>query len=260
MPSVTRSDDNGVATLTLCRPPINALDRLALDDIGAAVARLASDRRVRAVILASGVDGVFCAGGDLKYWRRFGREAAREVSRAGRDVFAALARLPQPTIAAIEGDVIGDGLALVLSTDLRIASRRATFRVPEAAYGFIPGWGLAGLLERQVGIGGAAEMLLTGSVVDAERAHRVRLVSDVVPAGEALPAAQELARSLTPKSPVAVAALKQVLWPPSGTADRAAWEEACFARTWGGPDWQEGIDALLAKRAPEFRDSPQEEQ
>lgn len=252
MSCVTRSDQKGITTLTLTKPPINALDREGLEELDRTLQDLERNSDVRVVVLASGVEGVFCTGGDLKFWRRFPRDASRQVSRAGRNVFTRLERLPCPTIAAIEGHVIGDGLALALAADLRIASETASFRVPEADYGFIPGWGVPYRLERTVGQAAALELLLTGLAIGAERARQLGLVSQVVPAGQALPASRELSEQISRKSPLALAWAKQVLREAPDVPDRGPWEEECFAQVWGGADWQEGVEALLAKRPPVF--------
>ncbi len=254
--TIERRDDGGIVTLTLTRPPINALDGAALEELGAAVERVAVDAEARVVILSSGLPDVFCAGGDLKFWRRFPRGMARTVSRAGRDVFEQIEQLPQPTIAAIDGAVIGDGLALALAADLRVASDPSTFRTPEAEYGFIPGWGIIGRLREQLGITAALEMLLMASAVTAERARQLGLVTDVVARGDALLRARQLAGVLAAKSPQALRWLKRALRSAPTTPSGERWEEDCFAEVWGGEDWQEGIDALFARRPPVFAGRP----
>ena len=102
-----------VIHLTLTRPPINALDKKSLDELAQIVSEWETDREARAVVITGGIEGIFCAGGDLTYWRTI--RDAREVSRAGREVFARIERLSKPTLAAINGHVIGDGLALALA-------------------------------------------------------------------------------------------------------------------------------------------------
>lgn len=252
MSYVHRTVEAGVATLTIVRPPINALDRDSLDELDEAIGEVEEDTKTRAVIVASGLEGVFCAGGDLRYWRQFPRQRAREVSRTGRQVFARLRRLPVPTIAAIEGHVIGDGLALALSADLRVVADAATFRLPEVDYGFIPGWGVPHLLEQAVGRLRALELLLTGLAVGAERAYLLGLATQIVPAGHAAAAANRLAESLSRKSPHALVWAKRVLMQTPEAVDRGAWEEECFAQVWGGEDWQMGLEAMLANRPAVF--------
>jgi enoyl-CoA hydratase len=249
---VARHDEHAMATLTLTRPPINVLDQSTLLALGATIDRVAADPGVRVVVLASGVTGVFCAGGDLKFWRGFSREMARSVSRGGREVFERIENLPQPTIAAIEGHVIGDGLALALAADLRIVSEDATFRVPEAEYGFIPGWGIVRRLREQFGAPLALEMVLTGAAITAERALALGLVTEIVPSGWALRRAQELGETLARKSPAALTWSKRAVRGRPSVGNGDTWDEDCFAEVWGGEDWREGIDALLARRQPVF--------
>lgn len=231
-----------MALVTLVRPPINALDREALDELSDIVGEADADPGVRALVFASGIDGVFCSGGDLKYWREI--RDAEQVSRAGREVFARIEQVSKPTIAAINGHVIGDGLALALAFDLRIASEKAAFWVPEVGYGFIPGWGLIHRLATLVGRASASELLLTGRRVHATQALAMGLVTQVVPSQHVLEKALGRAREMAGFSPAALRAAKCAL---SG-AD----EVGCFETVWGKTDWQEGIDALLAKRTPVF--------
>ncbi|MBI5904296.1 MAG: enoyl-CoA hydratase/isomerase family protein [Deltaproteobacteria bacterium] len=196
----------------------------------------------RVLVITGGLDGVFCTGGDLKFWRAV--PDPRSVSTAGRDVFVRLAQMSIPTIAAINGHVIGDGLGLALACDLRISSDRATFRLPETAYGFIPGWGTVRELVVSVGRARAAELLLTGRQLDTQGALAIGLISEVVPADDLIGVALERGRDLSKLSGSALEAMKCAL--------RGGDDRTCFESVWGSPDWQEGIEALLAKRAPQF--------
>lgn len=242
MSSWVRRREGAVALLTLTRPPINALDREALDELAEAVREVGADQETRALVISGGVGGIFCSGGDLKYWGQV--RDGKEVGQAGREAFARIERLSKPTVAAINGRVIGDGLALALASDLRIAAETATFRLPEVAYGFIPGWGLIHRLVARVGQANASELLLTGRPVDAARARAIGLVHDVVPSDRLLEEALGRAREMASLSPAAHRAAKCALL--GGDEGR------CFEAVWGEADWREGIDALLAKRAPAF--------
>jgi len=231
-----------VTVLALNRPPVNALDRTALEELSKALENVESDHESRVLVLTGGIEGIFCSGGDLKYWRHV--EDGRAVSREGRKVFAQIESLPKPTIAAINGHVIGDGLALALVCDLRIASETATFRIPEAAYGFIPGWGFIRRLVASVGRGNASGLLLTGQPMGAARAQMMGLVNEVVPSDMLMVHVMSLSRQLAALSPVSLHALKCVLMGGN--------EAACFDAVWGKEHWREGIDALLSKRLPFF--------
>jgi len=242
MKSTNLRREGPVAILTLNRPPINALDQAALDELNDAVGEVEADPEIRVLVVTGGIDGIFCTGGDLKYWRDI--HDGSEVSRAGSEVFARIERLAKPTIAAINGHVIGDGLALALVCDLRIASENATFRIPEAAYGFIPGWGFIRRLVASVGRGNATALLMTGQSIKAERAQVMGLVNELVPAEQLHEVVMSWAKRLAALSPASLQALKCVLLGGD--------EKNCFVSVWGGADWGEGIDALITKRTPVF--------
>jgi enoyl-CoA hydratase/carnithine racemase len=242
MNSLTAHREGPVTILTMRRPPINALDRAALEELSEAVKRVEADEHARVLVITGGIEGFFCTGGDLKYWRRF--HDGKEVSRAGWEVFTRIERLSIPTIAAINGHVIGDGLTLAVVCDFRMASESATFRVPEAAYGFVPGWGLMRRLVALVGRGRASALLMTGEPIDAARAHMMGLVNDVVPTDRLMASAMCRARQMAALSPVSLRTLKCVLLGGD--------ERSCFDAVWGKADWSEGIDSLIAKRAPAF--------
>src|SRR5574341_1559388 len=166
---VQRGD--AIMIVRLNRPPVNALDEPALSELSETLQQAEGDSSIRVVIFASAIPGIFCAGGDLKYWPRRYPDQARAVSLAGRRVFAQIGAMTKPSIAAIEGRVIGDGLALTLACDLRVASQEAAFHLPEVSYGFIPGWGTVNRLVQTVGPTSAAEMLLLGEPLKAADAQ-----------------------------------------------------------------------------------------
>ncbi len=228
--------------LALTRPPINALDRMALNELAEAVEKIDADRETRVLVITSGVERIFCSGGDMNFWRQI--RDGKVVSRVGREAFDRIERLSKPTIAAINGHVVGDGLNLALACDLRIASEAATIRLPEVAYGFIPGWGLIHRLVASVGRANAHELLLTGRQVEATRARMIGLVNEVVSSDRLMGEVLERAQKMATFSPAALRAVKCALL--------GGKEKACFEAVWGNADWRKGIDALLAKTKPEF--------
>lgn len=241
-PAVSWAQAGSPAIVTLERRPINGLDQDVLDELMAAFDEVDTEPAVRVVVIASGIDGIFCSGGDLQYWSRIAD--GRRVGAVGRSVFARLERLSKPTIAVISGHTIGDGLSLALACDLRIAAESASFRLPEAAYGFIPGWGTISRLVATVGRAQATQLLLTGQPVDAARALAIGLVHEVVPANRLLDAAVGKAELMATLSPTALRAAKCVL--------AGGDEAACFEAIWGGADWQIGMDAAHARRPATF--------
>jgi len=176
---VTRPRD-GVTLLLIDRPEhYNALGETVLLSLEGLIDGLAGDPSTRAVVI-SGAGAAFCAGGDLDLTRK-AWEAARQwgeefLGQALRPALA-LHRLPQPTIAAINGPVAGAGLGLALACDIRIAAPTATFSAPFIHMGLVPDMGITWLLPRLVGFGTAIELLLSGRQVEAGEAQARGLVS-----------------------------------------------------------------------------------
>ncbi len=238
---------DSMAILRLNNPPVNALDETALDELAQAVDQVEDNPQIRVVIVTSAIRGVFCAGGDLKYWPRYYANQADLISKAGQYTFERVERLSKPTIAAIHGHVMGDGLSLVLACDLRLASQKATFHLPEVSYGFIPGWGTIGRLVEAVGTAHAAELLLVGEQVTASVAQTIGLVSRITAPDDLMSIAEALARRIAAQPPMAVRYAKAALQGGSGSrsADQTAWEASCFAAVWGSQEWKRGLHRLF---------------
>ncbi len=237
---------DALAVLRLHKPPINALDETALQQLAQAVDQAEENAAVKVVIIASAIANVFCAGGDLKYWPRVYADRPEMISATGRRTFERIERMTKPSIAAIQGHVIGDGLSLALACDIRVASLRATFQLPEISYGFIPGWGTIGRLVEAVGTAHAAELLLLGERMSASRAQMIGLVSRIAVNGDVMDNAKSLAERLAAQPPMAVHYAKAAL--RGGMArspDKLAVEVSSFAATWGSPEWAQGLERLL---------------
>lgn len=236
-----------VAVLRLHKPPVNALDEPSLRELAKAVEQVEEDPVVRAVIVASALEGIFCAGGDLKYWPRVYRNRPDRISEAARRAFVPIEQLTKPSIAAIQGHVIGDGLSLALACDIRLAAQGVTFHLPEVGYGFIPGWGTIGRLVKTVGTAQATELLLVGEPISAVYARFIGLVSGVTAPEELFPVAEALAARLASKPPIAMRHAKAALSGGSGASspDREDCEARCFAAVWGNQEWELGIRKLF---------------
>jgi enoyl-CoA hydratase len=208
-----------------------------------------NDDTIRALVITGGIEGIFCSGGNLKYWPRVYPNAADTVSDAGRRVFTRIEQLIKPSIAAIDGRVIGDGLSLALACDIRIASQASTFRLPELDYGFIPGWGTIGCLVEVIGKPLTAEMLLFGQEIAAERAQSIGLINRMICVDELIPLAGTLAIQAATKPPKAMLHAKAVLRGDLANKPRHQkdWEIACFKAVWGSREWQDGIQRLFCK-------------
>jgi len=193
---------NGVARITLNRPPVNALNLEMIKGIVAALENAAKDQRARAVILASAIPNRFCAGLDLNIM--LGKSEVK-VRTLLEELYIRLHdaqyNLGKPSIAAISGAARGGGMTLAISCDVIIGGERATFGYPEIDVGVIPAIHFVHL-PRIVGRHRAFELLFSGRNFDAEEAYRLGLLSRVVPDAEVDAAAMALAATFATKSPV----------------------------------------------------------
>lgn len=201
---------DGVGTIRLDRPKVNALNEQVAREIGEAVERAWLDEEVRAVVVWGG-EKVFAAGADIK--EMAAADAVTMYRYIGRfqDVFTSLERLPKVTIAAINGYALGGGCELSLACDLRIAADDATLGQPEILLGVIPGAGGTQRLPRLVGVGRAKEIIYSGRMVSAAEAEKIGLVTEVVPAGEVYDRAVSVAARYARGPTVALQAAKDVI-------------------------------------------------
>jgi enoyl-CoA hydratase/carnithine racemase len=172
--------DGGIATIRLARPPMNVLSVQVQDELAAVAADAAGRRDVRAVVVEGG-PRAFSAGADVEEMARWSYTEMLDRSRALQESLNAVARLPQPTVAAISGFALGGGLELALCCDVRVAGDNARLGLPETRLGIIPGAGGTQRLPRLVGPATAKDLIFTGRQVSADEAHAIGLVDVVVP-------------------------------------------------------------------------------
>ena len=208
-PLLLQERRDGVALWTLNRPDkLNSLDQAMVDVLHGAIAEAAADASLRCVII-TGAGRAFVAGADIAQLRERRHEDALKAINAG--LFDALARLPMPTIAAINGFALGGGCELAIACDLRVASERAKFGQPEVGLGIMAAAGGTYRLPALVGLGAARELLFTGRIVDATEALRLGLVNRVVASDALMDAAWELAGEIGRADPLAVRMTKAAL-------------------------------------------------
>ena len=206
-PRVRCELDAGVALLTVDNPPLNLLSLAVRAELAEHARRLAADDDCRAVVITGAGERAFSAGSDIG---EFPADEAAGIERAEREHawFAALEWLPQPTIAALHGHVLGGGLELALTCDVRIAGENARLGFPEVGLGLLPSGGGAARLPHIVGESRAYRLLLTAERVDAGEALRYGLVDTVVPGGGAERAALDMAATIAAAPPAATRAIK----------------------------------------------------
>jgi enoyl-CoA hydratase/carnithine racemase len=251
--AVRFSKQDGVARITLARPgKLNVLDAAMIAALTSAADAIEADGDVRVAILI-GEGRAFCAGADIAAWG--GLEPLdmwRQWVPAGHRAFDRLARLRVPLIAVLNGHALGGGLELAATADFRIAEQAATLGLPETGIGMVPGWSGTQRLVRRFGAQVVRRLALSGTIVGAAEAERLGLVDDVVPAGQGLPRAEQLAAAIAARGPVAVAVTKQLINAAEGEEASMAMEAIAGALTSYTDDLKEGVASFREKRAPTF--------
>jgi enoyl-CoA hydratase/carnithine racemase len=200
----------GVGTLRLDRPPMNALDVATQDRIRELAEEVTRRDDVRAVVVHGG-EKVFAAGADIKEMRAMDHTAMILRARGLQESFTALARVPKPVVAAVTGYALGGGCELALCADFRIAADNAKLGQPEILLGLIPGAGGTQRLARLVGPSKAKDLIFTGRQVRADEALAIGLVDRVVPAADVLAEAHAWAARLARGPAIALRAAKEAV-------------------------------------------------
>ncbi len=249
--------DGPVATITINRAKLrNALNSATTAEIGAALAEVERDDRLRVAIITGAGDKAFAAGADINELRALpSADAARQLAERGHHVGLSIARMRKVVIAAVNGFALGGGCELAMSCDIRLAADTAKFGQPEINLGIIPGWGGTQRLTRLVGPGRTKLLNLTGEMIGAEDALQIGLVERVYTAAELLGAARALAEQIASKAPLAVSAIKQAVnrGMDMPLAEACMYEAALFGEIVATEDAKEGTSAFLEKRKPTWK-------
>jgi enoyl-CoA hydratase len=248
--------DGPVSTLTIQRPEVlNALNVEVLVAIKRAADEVRGRPEARCLIVTGAGDKAFAAGADIGAMKGMTPEQARVLATKGHAAMNALAALPLPVIAAVNGYALGGGCELALACDFIYASERARFGQPEINLGILPGFGGTQRLARRVGPGMARELIYTGAILDAAEALRIGLVNRVVAADQLLSEARATAQLLAQKAPVALRLAKRVISEGLDNAlhDGNEIEIDAFVDAFKTKDKEEGVSAFLEKRTPSFR-------
>jgi enoyl-CoA hydratase len=235
---------DGVATLRLNRPPMNALSKALLTEIDDAASSFAENPDVKAVVVRGG-EKAFAAGADIS---EFGGEAeAREIGALFRRAFDAVAAIPRPVIAAVGGFALGGGLELALACDLRILGDKAKVGQPEILLGIIPGAGATQRLPRLIGPARAKELIWSGRQVGADEALTLGIADKVVPNAELESSALAWAGELASGPSVAMGLAKRVINAglDGSLSDGLDGEEAAFIEVFATEDAATGVQSFL---------------
>ena len=254
MDYVKVEQDGGIVTLTIDRQEkLNALDPQVVEEIGQALLEVESEGPDAIIVTGAG-EKSFVAGADIAAMSEMDPIEAKRFAEIGHAAMALLDKSPVPTIAAVNGFALGGGCEIALACDIRIAAENALFGFPEVGLGILPGMGGTQRLPRLIGPAFAKELIFTGRRIGAEEAKEMGLVNRVVPEGEALATAGEIAAEISANGPIAVRHAK-------AAANRSLdvdlisgleYEADQFALLFATTDAKEGMGAFIERRKPEF--------
>jgi enoyl-CoA hydratase len=244
-----------VATVTIDRPDArNALDAQVREELKSVLDAIESSD-VRVVVLTGSDDAkAFVAGADVTELRERDLVEQREASKRPR-VYEYVDDLRQPVVARLNGHALGGGCELAQACDVRVAHERAKLGQPEINLGIMPGGGATQRLPRLVGEGQAMRLVLSGEIIDADEAHDIGLVDEVCTDDEFDDRVYDLAGMMASKSPVALEYAKKAVKAGSrmDLEDGIEYEAELFAGLFATEDKNEGIDAFLEDREPEWQ-------
>jgi enoyl-CoA hydratase/carnithine racemase len=248
--------EGNLGLLTLDRPErLNAISKQMTLDLAAVVTELESNDEVR-VVIVTGEGRAFCAGADIKERAENPDDfSVQRTSRLISPTFRRIERLPQVTIAAINGPAAGGGLELALACDLRIASTTARMGLPEVTLGILPGAGGTQRLPRLIGPARAKELMYFGKLIDASKAHAWGIVNEVVVPASLMSKAREWAATLLERPPISLANIKAAVNTAMDTDldTGISFEQRASTIVAMTEDRAEGYRAFVEKRKPKFR-------
>ena len=245
-----------IAYVTLNRPKVlNALNQRTWQDLRAAFEDARDDADVRGVILTGAGDKAFIAGADISELAQVTAVQAERSSTYGQEVLNLVENLGKPVVAAINGFALGGGCETAMACTIRLATESARFGQPEVKLGVLPGGGGTQRLPRLVGKGRALQLILSGEMISAQEAYRIGLVNEVVPAADLIPRAEAILKQIFANAPLAVRYSLEAVNKGLETSqtEGLALEASFFGLCAGTEDKQEGTQAFLQKRAPQFQ-------
>ncbi len=225
-----------------------------MGELETAFSQAASDRAVRALVIAGAGDKAFVAGADVAELALLSPNDMRRAALWGQRVFRMLETMGKPSVAAVNGYALGGGLELAMAATVRFAAENARLGQPEVGLGLTPGYGGTQRLPRLVGRGRALELLLSAEPITAAEAYRIGLVNAVVPRAELFAASRAWLEKVLRHAPLAISLAMEAVDAGlnCGVEEGLRIEAAAFGLAAASEDFREGTRAFLEKRNPEF--------
>lgn len=248
-------DKGPIKIITINRPKVhNALNKRVLLELEKAFLEIEQNKNIKAAIITGAGDKSFVAGADLSEMKNFSALEAQNFVNIGHRVFDLISELRICVVAAVNGYALGGGLELALACDFIYASETASFGLVESRLSLIPGFGGCARLSQRIGLAYAKEMIFSAASINAHEALRIGLINRVVSEGDVLLAAEHICEKIAERGPLAICAAKKLLTESQNTSLKTAnkMEQLAFGLIFSSVDHQEGINAFLEKRTPNY--------
>ena len=232
---------------------LNALNISMLEEIRKNLIDLGENKNVLVLVIIGSGDKAFVAGADIAEFSKYDKNKGLELAKKGqKNVLDLIENFPKPIIAAINGYALGGGLELAMACHMRVAVNTAKMGLPEVSLGLIPGYGGTQRLTKLVGKTNAMEMILSGEMIDSQKALNLRLVNKVVERNNLFSSITELAKKIMRNSPNAIANAITSINAAQKNVEGFEIEKEKFSECFESKDFKEGVSAFLNKRKPSF--------
>ncbi|MGN6437141.1 MAG: enoyl-CoA hydratase/isomerase family protein [Agriterribacter sp.] len=248
-------NQQGTLIITINRPDkLNALNKTVIAELAAVIEEVYTNPSIKSAIITGSGPKAFVAGADIGEFNALDEAGGKAMAEnAQKIVFDKIENAPKPFIAAVNGFALGGGCELAMACHFRLASENAQFGQPEVNLGLIPGYGGTQRLPHLIGKGRAMELLMTGAMINAEKALQYGLINYIFPQEELLKKTTEIAALINSKAPLAVAGCISTVNAAFGEYKNGyELEIATFGKLFGTADAKEGAAAFLEKRKPSF--------
>ena len=247
--------ENNVLTITINRPEkLNALNKEVFTDLNNVITEIEKNAEIKSAIITGAGPKAFVAGADITEFGGLNKDEAMALAKRGQDIFLRIESCIKPILAAVNGFALGGGCELAMACHFRIASDNAKFGQPEVNLGLIPGYGGTQRLVQLIGKGNALELLMSGNMIDANKAKELGLVNHVTTAETLIEQAKSILSVINSKAPLAVAAcIKSANAVYDETTNGFDLEIKEFGNCFATEDMKEGTSAFLEKRKAVFK-------
>lgn len=252
--NILTENKDGILIITINRPDLlNSINLETLNEIEQAFEEIYTKEQIKGGVITGAGNKAFIAGADIVEFSKFSQSQGEDMVEKGQGVCRKIEECPKPIIAAVNGYALGGGTEIAMACHLRIGSSHAKFGLPEVKLGIIPGYGGTQRLHQLIGKSKAFELLLTGDTINAIEAEKIGLINYLVSPESLIQESLVLITRILKNSPKSIAGIinsSNAFY--NNLADGYKSEIEEFVKCFGSPDFHEGTQAFISKRAPHF--------